>query len=76
MGVLLTGMGRDGADGLVALRRAGFLTIAQDEKTSVVWGMPRVAAERGGAAEILPLPRIAARITAHVRSLGEGGRGS
>jgi chemotaxis response regulator CheB len=66
-GVLLTGMGRDGARGLLALRRAGFHTIAQDERTSVVWGMPRAAAEHGAAAEILPIDRIAGRIVAHLR---------
>jgi chemotaxis response regulator CheB len=68
-GVLLTGMGRDGARGLLALRRAGFHTIAQDEATSVVWGMPRAAAERGAANEVLPLSSIAARIAAHVAKL-------
>lgn len=56
---ILTGMGADGAEGLAALRTAGAHTVAQDEKTSVVWGMPRVAIERGGAAEVLALPQIA-----------------
>jgi chemotaxis response regulator CheB len=65
--VLLTGMGRDGARGLLALRRAGFHTIAQDEHTSVVWGMPRAAAEHGAAAEILPIDRIAPRIVDHLK---------
>ena len=60
--VLLTGMGRDGADGLLALRRAGAHTIAQDRDSSTVWGMPRVAAELDAAAEILPLNRIAAAV--------------
>lgn len=55
---LLTGMGADGADGMCALREAGALTIAQDRGSSVVWGMPRVAIERGGATEVLPLSRI------------------
>ncbi|RJL02403.1 chemotaxis protein CheB [Paracoccus aestuarii] len=55
---LLTGMGADGAQGMGALRRAGGLTIAQDRDSSVVWGMPRVAAETGAASEILPLSRI------------------
>jgi two-component system response regulator WspF len=63
--VLLTGMGRDGAEGLLRLRRRRWHTIAQDEATSVVYGMPRAAAEIGAAAEILPLPKIAAAIVAH-----------
>lgn len=58
-GILLTGMGSDGADGLLALRRAGHHTIAQDENSCIVYGMPRAAAERDAATEILPLPRIA-----------------
>jgi chemotaxis response regulator CheB len=68
-GVLLTGMGRDGARGLLALRAAGFHTIAQDEGTSVVWGMPKAAAERGAASDVLPLERIAARIATHIAGL-------
>lgn len=56
---LLTGMGRDGADGLLALRKAGAQTIAQDAATSVVYGMPRAAAEVGAAQRILPLGKIA-----------------
>ena len=55
---LLTGMGRDGATGLTALRKAGAHTIGQDEKTSVVYGMPRVAFEMGGVAQQLPLDAI------------------
>src|SRR5262249_61531609 len=55
---LLTGMGRDGADGLLALRRAGWLTVAQDKATSVVWGMPKAAVEVGAAARILPVSDI------------------
>ena len=68
-GVLLTGMGRDGARGLLALRRAGFHTIAQDEQSSVVWGMPRAAHEAGGASEVLPLDRIGARLTERIAAL-------
>ncbi len=60
--VLLTGMGRDGAEGLRALRRAGWHTIAQDEATSVVWGMPGAAVALGAAVEVLPINRIAQAI--------------
>lgn len=59
VGCLLTGMGRDGAAGLLALRRRGAVTIAQDEATSVVFGMPREAVLIGGARHVLPLPQIA-----------------
>lgn len=62
MGVMLTGMGDDGADGLAELRRRGVPTIGQDEATSLIYGMPRAAAERGALSEILPLDRIAPRI--------------
>ncbi len=58
VGVLLTGMGDDGARGLLALRRAGATTIAQDEATSVIYGMPRVARDLGAAEQILPLEAI------------------
>ncbi len=62
VGVLLTGMGADGADGMVALRRAGAETIAQDERTCVVFGMPKEAIARGGAGHVSALPDIPARI--------------
>jgi two-component system response regulator WspF len=62
IGVLLTGMGRDGAAGLLALRKSGALTIAQDAATSVVYGMPKAAAEISAANEILPLSSIGPRI--------------
>jgi two-component system response regulator WspF len=62
VGVLLTGMGRDGAAGLLALRKSGALTIAQDAATSVVYGMPKAAAELGAATEILPLTAVGPRI--------------
>jgi two-component system, chemotaxis family, response regulator WspF len=58
LGVLLTGMGRDGAVGLKALRSAGAMTIAQDQQTSMVYGMPKAAAELGAATLILPLEKI------------------
>jgi two-component system response regulator WspF len=64
--VLLTGMWTDGARGLLALRQAGWLTIAQDEATSVVYGMPRAAAEINAASRVLPLPEIAGAIQARL----------
>lgn len=66
---LLTGMGRDGADGMVALKNVGARTIAQDEASSVVWGMPKAAIDAGGAGEVLPLERIAARLLSLVAEL-------
>jgi two-component system chemotaxis response regulator CheB len=60
---VLTGMGRDGADGLLQLRRAGAATFAQDEATSVVFGMPRAAWENGATQNLLPLESIARYIT-------------
>lgn len=62
VGILLTGMGDDGADALGALKAAGAETIAQDEASSVVWGMPGEAIKRGHAGQVLPLAQIAAAI--------------
>jgi two-component system chemotaxis response regulator CheB len=62
VGVILTGMGEDGAHGLLEMRNAGAHTIAQDEATSVVFGMPKEAIRLGAACEVQPLPRIAAAI--------------
>ncbi len=61
---LLTGMGDDGARGLLELREAGVATVVQDEASSVVWGMPGSAVKLGAAQEILPLSRIAPRLLA------------
>ena len=58
-GVLLTGMGRDGAHGLLEMRTAGALTMAQDEASSIVFGMPKAAIEIGAAAKVLPVDLIA-----------------
>jgi len=62
IGVMLTGMGRDGAEGMKEMREAGAVTIAQDENTSVVWGMPGAAWEIGAVQSLHPLQQIAARI--------------
>lgn len=62
LGVILTGMGRDGADGLAAMRRAGAFTIGQDEASSVVYGMPKAAKALDAVVSELPLPRIAEAI--------------
>ncbi|TCW85259.1 chemotaxis response regulator protein-glutamate methylesterase [Burkholderia sp. SRS-46] len=67
IGVLLTGMGRDGAIGLKAMRMKGYHTIAQDQATSAVYGMPKAAATLGAARAILPLERIAGELAALVR---------
>lgn len=64
IGVLLTGMGRDGAAGLLALKEEGHYTIAQDEESSIVYGMPKAAKELNAAQEILPIHQIGARIVA------------
>ena len=69
VGVLLTGMGSDGADGMVRIRRAGGFTIAESEESAVVFGMPREAIERGGAQIILPATRIADQIVAALRRM-------
>jgi chemotaxis response regulator CheB len=62
--LLLTGMGRDGAAGLRTLRTHGYHTIAQDQATSAVYGMPKAAAEMGAASEIVPLENIGPRLMA------------
>ena len=64
VGVLMTGMGDDGAEGLLEMKHAGAATIAQDEATCVVFGMPRAAIDRGAVDEVLPLTRIAAAVLA------------
>ncbi|MFL6710426.1 MAG: chemotaxis-specific protein-glutamate methyltransferase CheB [Massilia sp.] len=70
-GVLLTGMGRDGAEGLLAMRRAGKLTIAQDQASSAVYGMPRAAADIGAAERILSLEQINAALRTRLGTHGK-----
>jgi two-component system chemotaxis response regulator CheB len=62
LGVMLTGMGHDGLAGARALVAAGGAVIAQDEASSVVWGMPGAVAQAGLCSQVLPLPAIAGRI--------------
>jgi two-component system chemotaxis response regulator CheB len=62
IGVILTGMGDDGARGIKEMQEGGAVTVAQDEETSVVWGMPGEAIKRGGIDYVLPLHRIAGRL--------------
>jgi two-component system response regulator WspF len=70
VGVLLTGMGRDGAEGLLEMRRAGHTTIAQDQASSAVYGMPRAAAELDAAQLILPLDKIGPMLRSTTGSRG------
>jgi two-component system chemotaxis response regulator CheB len=59
IGVMLTGMGADGAAGLLAMRHAGAHNLVQDEASSLIWGMPGAAAKLGAAQDVLPLEQIA-----------------
>ena len=65
LGVILTGMGADGAKGMLSMRDTGATTLAQDEKSCVVFGMPKEAIRMGAANEILSLDRIAGRVVSH-----------
>jgi len=67
VGAILTGMGRDGAAGLLEMRQAGAFTLGQDESTSLIYGMPRVAHEIGGVCKQLPLEKIGAEIIRQCR---------
>jgi two-component system chemotaxis response regulator CheB len=65
LGLLMTGMGDDGAEGLGALKSAGAFTIAQDEASSIVFGMPRAAIERGYACRVVALENLANTLIVH-----------
>ncbi len=67
VGVVLTGMGTDGARGLAAIAAVGGATIVQDEATSVVWGMPGAAVEAGSAGKVVPLDAVAVEVRRAVR---------
>ena len=67
IGVLMTGIGDDGADQMVAIKQAGGHTIAESEQTAVVYGMPREAVERGGACVVAPSHEVAGEIVKAVR---------
>ena len=71
MGVVLTGLGRDGADGLRKIHDAGGIGIAQDRETSTIYGMPNAALQAGGAAYVLPVGQIAARVAGELGQDGE-----
>ena len=58
IGAILTGMGDDGAEGLLAMRKAGARTVGQDEASCVVYGMPKAAFEKGGVEKVVPLDRV------------------
>jgi two-component system chemotaxis response regulator CheB len=67
LGIVLTGMGRDGAEGARRLVDAGGSVLAQDEGSSAVWGMPRAVADAGLACAVLPPAKLARRVTSRVR---------
>lgn len=70
IGVILTGMGNDGAQGLLEMRRAGARTLAQDQATCVVFGMPKEAIAAGAVEDVLPLERVSDRILTMARTMG------
>lgn len=72
VGVILTGMGKDGAAGMLAMRHAGAWTIAQDQASCVVYGMPREAVALRAVAEVAPLSEIGARLMARLCAAGRG----
>ena len=71
VGIILTGMGRDGAEGLAAMRALGARTLGQDENTCVVYGMPKAAFELGAVERQLPLEKIAPAFLQLTNRLGE-----
>ncbi len=76
LGVLLTGMGEDGAQGLLKIRDSGGYTIAEDASTAVIYGMPAAAVQLGGVCESLPLTEIAPRLLELVTAKKEESSGN
>ncbi|MBV1776714.1 chemotaxis response regulator protein-glutamate methylesterase [Burkholderiaceae bacterium DAT-1] len=74
LGVILTGMGKDGARGMLEMHKAGAWTVAQDEASCVVFGMPREAIQLGGVTEVEPLTKIAGVLISHLKQIGYGGK--
>ncbi len=72
IGVILTGMGKDGAAGMLAMRRAGAYTFAQDERSCVVFGMPREAIAAGGVEEVVGLKEMPERVLRRIFEMGQG----
>ena len=73
VGVVMTGMGRDGAEGIVAIKKKGGITIAQDKETSIIFGMPKAAIETGMVDYIVPLDKIADTIVMALNRVNRGG---
>ena len=69
LGVILTGMGNDGAAGMLEMKQAGAFNLAQDEASCVVFGMPKEAIKAGGVDKILPLNDIPAAMLAHLKMM-------
>jgi two-component system chemotaxis response regulator CheB len=72
LGVILTGMGKDGAEGLLAMRKAGAMTLGQDERSCVVFGMPREAQRSGAVQKVVPIERMAWEIRSQTAFLRKG----
>lgn len=73
LGIILTGMGNDGAKGLLAMREKGAFTIAQDESTSLIFGMPRAAIKLNASCEVIPIDKIPERIAVYLSGEGSDG---
>ncbi len=71
IGVILTGMGKDGASGMLEMKQAGAYNFAQDEASCVVFGMPKEAISSGGVDEVVPLPQMAAKVMGYLATLGQ-----